>query len=112
VTPTTQAIWDELGARELHDIVRKHATHHQVLVDELLGPSHERAAAWARQSLWAELYSLGHWSTPRLAKLFRKDKGTIWTGIRAHERRTMSEPIQSQVRIARSAARMARKRAA
>jgi chromosomal replication initiation ATPase DnaA len=88
MTTTIEAIIERLAERDLLDVALRFAREHNVTVRELVGGSHERAPSWARQALWSFLYSLGHWSYPRLGHLFGRDHSTILAGVRAHLQRT------------------------
>lgn len=85
---TPQAIIDTLAERDLLEIASKHALAHQVTLVEMLGDSHERACSWARQALWNELFSLGHWSQSRIGRVFNRSRWAIAKGISAHLART------------------------
>lgn len=88
MTTTIETIIERLAERELLDIAARFAREHDVTVRELVGPSHQRACAWARQAMWNYLQGLGHWSYSRIGELFGRDHSTIMAGVRQHLRRT------------------------
>lgn len=83
-----ETVIDRLAERDLLDVALRFAHDHSVTVHELVSRNRERAPSWARQALWSFLYSLGHWSYPRLGHLFGRDHSTIVAGVRAHLQRT------------------------
>ena len=77
-------IIDMLRQRDLYDVARRVARAHDCTVGELVGRSRHKGPAAARHALWAELYSRGHWSYPKLGELFGVDHSTVRDGVRAH----------------------------
>jgi chromosomal replication initiation ATPase DnaA len=83
------------GDGELLSLVKRIAAAHHVTVVELLGTSRDPGASHARQALWSRLYELGHWSYPRLGKVFGRVHRTIMFGVAAHrERMGFPKPVQ------------------
>ena len=75
------------GDGELLGLVKRLAAAHHVTTEELLGTDRSIGPSHARQALWNALHELGHWSYPRLGKVFGRDHCTILYGIRAHRER-------------------------
>jgi len=76
------------GDGDIMKLIHCIAKVHSVTLEEMLGDTHEHPASSARQQLWYELYMTGHWSYPRIAKVFgRKSHQTVMEGIRSHCRR-------------------------
>lgn len=75
------------GDGELLALVKRIAAAHEVTADELLGMCRESGPSHARQALWAALHARGHWSYPRLGKVFGRDHSTILSGVNAHRAR-------------------------
>src|SRR5688572_21507563 len=82
------AIVTDLNNRDLLHIPVRLAVARHVLLEELLGDDLSRLASRARHAFWAELYSMGIWTYPRLATLLRKHHTTIILGVRAHRKRS------------------------
>lgn len=95
---TSQQIMARLRERdgdgELLTLTKRIASAHNVTLDEMLGTCRESASSHARQALWAALHERGHWSYPRLAKLFGRDHSTIIFGVNAHRERVGDAPLQ------------------
>lgn len=85
---STRQILFELEARDLVELADRIAKQHDVTLLEMLGHTRGSGPSWARQALWSELYARGHWSYPRLGKLFDRNHRTIMAGVDAHLRRT------------------------
>lgn len=91
----TDDIVAELKERELYDLAEHIAKKHACSIAEMLGPRRFEAFAHARQEFWSELYGTGHWSLPRLAKLFGRDHTTILAGIHSHYVRVMAPAVEA-----------------
>jgi chromosomal replication initiation ATPase DnaA len=85
---SVEAILDELASRGLLALATKHAFAHHVTLGEILGEGRYRPSVWARQALWCELYSMGHFSYPSLGRLFSRAHTTILAGVQHHLART------------------------
>lgn len=94
---TSQQIMARLRERdgdgEILALVKRIAAAHDVTADELLGPSRESGPSHARQALWAALHERGHWSYPRIGKVFGRDHSTVIFGVNAHRQRCGLAPL-------------------
>jgi hypothetical protein len=88
----------DLNNRDLLHIPAQIAVAHHVLLEELFGEDRSRPSIHARHAFWAELYSTGIWSYPRLASLARKHHTTIVLGVRAHRKRAAAARLSNPAR--------------
>jgi hypothetical protein len=84
------------GDGDLLALVKRIASAHDVTLDEMLGTSHVAGHVHARHALWAALYARGHWSYPRLGKLFGRDHSTVLAGVVAHCERQGIQPPRAK----------------
>ena len=101
---TQEETADRLMQRDLLEDARRHAAAYNVTLGEFLSGSRRKGIVAARHAFWAELYSRGHWSYPRIAELFGVDHTSVMYGVWKHGERRASAAISSKIEIAAMAA--------